>query len=56
MIFQGLTVIRVFPLLRVTELDIAEKRVAVITEDQEDVSNIRMKGHRKDLAVIYGDP
>ena len=39
-----------------TELLYADKKIAIITEDQEEVSNIRMKGHRKNLAVIYGDP
>ncbi len=39
-----------------TELLYASKKIAIITENQEEVSKIRMKGPRKDLAVIYGDP
>jgi voltage-gated potassium channel len=39
-----------------TELLYANKKIAIITENQEEVSNIRMIGHRKDLSVIYGDP
>jgi voltage-gated potassium channel len=57
--FKGHTIICGWsPIGRVAlkELLFANKKIAVITEDQEEVSNIRMKGNRKDLAVIFGDP
>ena len=39
-----------------TELLFADKKIVVITEDQDEVSHIRMVGQKKNLAVIYGDP
>lgn len=57
--FRGHTIVCGWsPIGRValTELQYAGKQIVVITENQEEVSHIRMLGQKKDLMVIYGDP
>ena len=39
-----------------TELLFADKKIVVITEEQEEDSKIRALGRRKELTVVYGDP